>query len=196
VKTSPSAPRPRIRPTEWRFIEAENYFKLCADTDRAGLSVHAKFDEIDGVLHLFSLEVYREQGDVIADDMRSVALSELHAAARELIQRGESDGHPDLYGPPPAMPPPGWLTDFETRPRPGRAGRDKRTMAEFAARYLEHCKGTKPIQTLAAELGMSPSAVSSRVFNARSDGYLTSTDKGRPGGELTPMAKELLDGAS
>ena len=50
------------------------------------------------------------------------------------------------------------------------------------------------VAALAAELGKDPSQVSSLIHNARSKNLLTRGVKGRAGGEMTPLAKELLNG--
>jgi hypothetical protein len=80
-------------------------------------------------------------------------------------------------------------------PLPVRRRRPKQTMtplalARAARVYVE--AESNPTAAVQKVLGMSASTAAEWVRRARSDGLLTPTAKGRPGGELTPWARELL----
>jgi hypothetical protein len=90
--------------------------------------------------------------------------------------------------------------------RPGRAGREDAYYLIFAVAYIERlAEGSRrPIQDLAERppkaikgyvsdgLVASPATVRDIIHQARVRGLLTGSPPGRPGGELTPKAKDML----
>ena len=71
-----------------------------------------------------------------------------------------------------------------------------RTLATVAARYVQLARemGAQVNVRLAAELGLTPSQVRDRIYEARNAGLLTSAPgQGRPGGALTEKAEALLE---
>ncbi|MDZ7733984.1 MAG: hypothetical protein U5R31_13750 [Acidimicrobiia bacterium] len=88
----------------------------------------------------------------------------------------------------------GWLTEQ----RPGRAGRPDKFYAEWAKRYvdaLEESPGS-PVKYLVdnADEGefLTDKQVRGYLYQARKRGLLTEAPKGRPGGELTDKAKQMV----
>lgn len=85
--------------------------------------------------------------------------------------------------------------------RPGRRGRDPRSLAEIARAYVAACdRGSRsPIKDVADELARqgrkkSPASVSMDIHHCRygEPALLTPTQPGRPGGRLTAEAMRLL----
>jgi hypothetical protein len=90
--------------------------------------------------------------------------------------------------------------------RPGRAGRADAYYLAFAMAYVERlAEGSRrPVQDLAEHppkaikgyvsdgLVASPATVRDIIHQARVRGLLTGSPPGRPGGELTPKAKDML----
>ena len=83
-----------------------------------------------------------------------------------------------------------------TKTRPGRRGHDPAFYAEMAASYVKALRsGSRtPVRDLARELKYSEPQMRDLIHAARTHGMLTSAPPGRPGGELTPTAIELLGG--
>lgn len=63
-----------------------------------------------------------------------------------------------------------------------------------AQRYVESLTETNPIKTVSTMTGYSESQVRSHIAQARQRGLLTPTQRGRPGGQLTAKAHEILNG--
>ncbi len=84
----------------------------------------------------------------------------------------------------------------------GRRGRSDRFYAEIASAYVQLVSERNPIQQLREQLeheqGLHFAEATIRDFvnQARSRDLLTRSPKGRPGGELTPKALDLLRGAA
>jgi hypothetical protein len=82
-------------------------------------------------------------------------------------------------------------------PIPGRPGRDDLFYAQWARRYVKALEAAprSPIAHLVATSdnpGTTGDEIRARIRRARERELLTSTPKGRPGGELTDKAKALL----
>jgi hypothetical protein len=91
----------------------------------------------------------------------------------------------------------GWFQDVR---RPGRRGRADLDYAEWAKRYVEAMARNPraPIRQMVEDdatkgVHRTDDEVRAHVNKARDRGLLTRSDPGRPGGELTPKAKQLLD---
>jgi len=78
------------------------------------------------------------------------------------------------------------------RKRPGRRGRPDLYYAEFAAAYVNALSSPAPIVTLAKQQNLSVSTVRNTIHEARRRGLLTRPPPGRPGGELTEKAQNLI----
>ena len=82
--------------------------------------------------------------------------------------------------------------EVDKRTQPRRRGDLRR--AQIARRYVEllgQPENPKPI--LASELSLSINTVNSYLHQARERGLLTSDGRGRAGGQLTPLAHEILN---
>src|SRR5262249_23305666 len=85
----------------------------------------------------------------------------------------------------------------EVQPRPRPARRDARPdayyarLAAFYVRLVERGHG-RPTATLAARHGVKPAQMRDRIREARERGLLTYFHGGRPGGQLTARAREML----
>lgn len=121
--------------------------------------------------------------------LRSAATTDLQHKARQAIRQLEAPIGPGGQG---WMVPIGTTGDPERRPRGSRGTGDAR-LAQVAARYVDLClESRSPVKDLADELGLARNTASSYLFRARERGLLTSDERGRPGGELTPVARGLL----
>lgn len=79
------------------------------------------------------------------------------------------------------------------RKRPGRAKRGDRYYASAAAEYVELvATSATPLKALAERNRYSSSQTRNILSEARRRGFLTQAPAGRAGGELTPLARELL----
>lgn len=77
--------------------------------------------------------------------------------------------------------------------RVGRRGREDLYYAEVAAAYVDALGNTPHAAAHVASANhLSPSQLRNLLTAARKRGLLTDAPKGRPGGELTPLAKRLL----
>jgi hypothetical protein len=76
--------------------------------------------------------------------------------------------------------------------RPARAGHPDREYAELARRYVELVPGGRPITDLAAQLGRSRTTVRNLIAEARNRCFLTGSQHGKAGGQLTDKARRLL----
>lgn len=83
------------------------------------------------------------------------------------------------------------------RSRPGRRGRDDLFYATLAAEYDALCRGGSrtPTKDLAARHHLSTSQIGNLVHAARRKGFLSSGEKGQPGGVLTGKAERVIRGA-
>lgn len=79
--------------------------------------------------------------------------------------------------------------------RPGRAGRGDRDYAEVAEMYVSILAtgDLKPVETLAAEMFLSPSQIRNVLYEARRRGLLTKAAPGRAGGRLTDECRRILE---
>jgi hypothetical protein len=82
------------------------------------------------------------------------------------------------------------LTD-EPRRR-GRPPLSDLELARAARVYERAVKSGHPIERVSTELGVSEDTARKRIWTARDRGLLTDAPAGRPGGRLTPKARELL----
>ena len=108
--------------------------------------------------------------------------AELHQTARDVAPHGRRAGH-----------------QFADRAavfarRPGRAGRGDRDYAEVAAAYVSILAtgDLKPVETLAAQMVLSPSQIRNVLYEARRRALLTKAPPGRPGGQLTEKCHRVL----
>ena len=78
--------------------------------------------------------------------------------------------------------------------RPGRRGHSDLFYASIAARYVAAVRsGSRaPVEKVAADLKLTADHVRDLLGVARKRGLLTRAPKGKAGGELTDLAKELL----
>ncbi|SVB30906.1 uncharacterized protein METZ01_LOCUS183760, partial [marine metagenome] len=85
-----------------------------------------------------------------------------------------------------------WLS--VDRNRVGRAGRDDRYYAEWAAAYTQllNTGENKPAIRLAKDKYLSVSQVRTILGEASRRGLLTQAPRGQAGGSLTPLAKSIL----
>jgi hypothetical protein len=137
------------------------------------------------------------QGGITADTLRQVAEPDVHRrrAHEEIAQFGERllrrwPGY-DAFGPAGVLGRHGIRAeDFEA----GRLRLDDLFYAELAAAYADAVEAgnTRPIDTLAEEIGRSRNYVRDVIREARARGYLTKTASGRAGGRLTIKARKLL----
>lgn len=81
---------------------------------------------------------------------------------------------------------------FHKRRRPGRAGRPDIEYARIADLYVRALATPRPVVTLSRELHLSQSQVRNLLHAARRRGLLTAAPAGRPGGQLTEKARQLL----
>jgi hypothetical protein len=83
--------------------------------------------------------------------------------------------------------------DLSVNHRVGRRGRDDRFYARWAAEYAAALtRSGHPVAELSARHNLSASQVRNLVHACRKRGMLTAAPPGRPGGELTARATELL----
>ena len=76
--------------------------------------------------------------------------------------------------------------------RPTRAGRTPTYYAIWAARYVDFAGSPKPAKEMAARYGIAVKRAHQVVFRARELGLLTGGHQGKPGGQLSTSAKDLL----
>ena len=88
----------------------------------------------------------------------------------------------------------GWSEpDLTVGHRVGRAGRDDRFYARWAAEYAEALtRSGHPVAEMAERHDLSASQVRNLVHACRKRGMLTASPSGRAGGELTARAIDLL----
>ena len=78
--------------------------------------------------------------------------------------------------------------------RVGRRGRDDVYYARWAAAYVDAlARSPRPAADLAARHSLSASQIRNLMHACRRRGLLTASPPGRPGGELTPRAVQLLE---
>jgi len=85
---------------------------------------------------------------------------------------------------------------FHQTRRPGRAGRSDIHYARVADLYVRALGKPKPVVELSRELYVSQSQVRNMLHAARQRGLLTAAPLGRPGGQLTEKARQLLSSDS
>jgi hypothetical protein len=72
--------------------------------------------------------------------------------------------------------------------------RTDRWYADLAAAYVEAVDADKAYApTLAAQFSYTNASIRTAVNQARNLGFLTQTSRGRPGGELTAKARQVLE---
>lgn len=143
------------------------------------------------VVHEVTLLVTEDDASqtITSASFRSIPFGEITAAARSLasntagvISNAAQEQLDDLLQP--------WRQDARTT----GARRDDLAYAALSLRYvmLLGSGNSRPTDTLARDLGMSPITASQRLRECRQKGLLTATTAGRAGGELTPAAMALL----
>src|SRR5262245_9480507 len=82
--------------------------------------------------------------------------------------------------------------------RRGRLPRPNLFYAQLAAEYAALVKGfdRRPVSTIAKRLKLAQAKVRDMISAARKRGFLSRGQQGRPGGELTPAARTLLQQAA
>lgn len=124
-------------------------------------------------------------GEVTKDLLKRVPMSEITGAARRF--------HAGLREPPDRRPPKDWTRKLApSPPNPGRRGRPPIFWATWAQQYIEELHTPNVNEVLAKKYGGSPVGVRDLIYKARRLGYLTPTAPGKPGGELTDKALEVL----
>jgi len=99
--------------------------------------------------------------------------------------RAAASMHKQLFGDAP---------DLTVTTRVGRRGRDDGYYARWAAAYTEAlARSPRPVGDLAARHNLSASQIRNLIHACRRRGMLTASPPGRPGGELTPRAVQLLE---
>lgn len=126
----------------------------------------------DGEARLIELR-FSGKSNIDTTDLRSVSLTRL---AQLLDSNGDGATRPD----------PSLVSE-----RVGRAGRDDRYYAEWAAQYVQ-ADSRRPVADLAERYGLKSTQVGTIIQEARSRGLLPSTKQGRAGGLLTQKARLLL----
>jgi hypothetical protein len=168
-----------------------------APDGRWHLELDLWFRSVGGVVEISELAirpgVQHDPGGVVTADLRHIPLHQISTELLRNLRRGE--GPSGWEGSPlaPPQPPKGWATSLAKRP--GRTGKGDLHYARVAAAYVQLLDQPKPVVLLAKRLKLSPSQVRSILYEARRPrrGLLTNPPvKGRPGGELTPKAMELL----
>jgi hypothetical protein len=132
-----------------------------------------------------------DPGGLVTTDLRDIPLLDISREILAKLRTGEPpsgwEGSPFA----PTQPPKGWATNLAKRP--GAAGKSDLHYARVAA-YVQHLDQPKPVVLLAKKVKLKPSQVRSILYEARRRDLLTDPPvKGRPGGELTPKAWELLN---
>jgi len=124
------------------------------------------------------------EGGLTANVLRNLPIRKMQLAARTaaLVDR-------QLFGDARGLDK--WI---ESGPvRPGRTGRPAAFYALWAAEYVDAVAGSKsPVKDLATKHSMSAGQLRGLLNQARKRGLLTEASAGRPGGELTAKARELL----
>ena len=111
--------------------------------------------------------------------LRQLRTGDLIAALRVAARQQEQ-----LFGIPQDLPVP---------TRVGRRGRDDLYYARWAAAYADALADSpRPVAALAAAHNLSPSQIRNLIHACRRRGLLTASPPGRPGGDLTPRAVQLL----
>jgi hypothetical protein len=159
---------------EWRGYRFELTF-------RAGVLVGIKVAREDDALPLTRTTLQR------------VSLGELERAVRAKIaavvaQFGEDNPGRDMF--------PDAAQWRETPAARARADRDDVKLAELAREYVKRIGERAPARILARDLDYAEKSISKLIRRARVRGLLTSTTKGRAGGQLTPRALVLLGEAA
>jgi hypothetical protein len=86
------------------------------------------------------------------------------------------------------------IPDLNVSHRAGRAGRDDLYYAEWAAEYVAALsRSSRPVREMARKHGKPLQTMTNLVKKCRDKEMLTPTTQGRPGGQLTERAKELLE---
>lgn len=149
-----------------------------------GVAEVAKLSIEPGVAHA--------PGGIATTDLRAIPLLEISRALLEQLRANEPEwGWDDsVYAPRPT--PRGWAQSLAKRP--GRHGKPHHYYARVAADYVELLGQPKPLIALAKQYGpLTTSQLRSILYEARRRGLLTDPPlKGRPGGELTLKALDIL----
>lgn len=125
--------------------------------------------------------------------LRNVPLIEQTEAVRELLRKveatvGDAEVNESIRR---------IRKTIEDMPNPGRAGRPNEFYLWVSLVYAHLAKwGDKPIQELADKVGVSAASVKTWVRAARNAGMLSEASESRPGGQLTPRARRLLEGVT
>lgn len=143
-----------------------------------------------------------EPGPLVVRDFGRPPLLKLEQAAREwlgwLVEQGDrfAGALDRLPGARPRTPSGPAIEDVVSiSTRPGRKGHDPLMLALVARSYVAGVLGghRKVVAQMAEAQGVSPATVQGWLNTARNRGFLTRAPAGRPGGELTDEAKELLE---
>jgi hypothetical protein len=122
---------------------------------------------------------------VTVEAIRAVRLGKIQGEVSEIIAREEKLGRL-----------PARLADgFRRVPRPGRRERPRQEYAAFAAEYEQLLGSPTPIKELARRHHISESSARAILNRARHHNLLTRSPPGRAGGELTELARQLLNEA-
>lgn len=169
-------------------------YRAAADVDEgfSATLVHHRFPgvqfvvTIDKARRLVGFQAHHTvPGEMLtARQLRSVPVGELHDYAvgqlRVVVSRSRSMS--------------GWADTFTAEHHPGRQGRPDAFYAALSASYVERlaAESRAPIRDLADAAGLSSSQVRNLLYEARRRELLSTSPKGRAGGELTEKAKRLL----
>jgi hypothetical protein len=159
------------------------------------LSLLVWIRSVEGVIEIAQLSVMpgsaHDPGGLVTTDLRDIPLLDISREILAKLRTGEPpsgwEGSPFA----PTQPPKGWATNLAKRP--GAAGKSDLHYARVAAAYVHLLDQPKPVVLLAKKVKLKPSQVRSILYEARRRDLLTDPPvKGRPGGELTPKAREIL----
>ena len=148
-----------------------------------------------GVIEIAQLSIApgfaHPEGGLVTTDLRDIPLLDISREILAQLRTGEPPwGYEDAVFAIP-QPPKGWATNLAKRP--GRTGKGDVHYARAAAAYVGILDQPKPVVMLAKKLKLKPSQVRSTLYEARRRDLLTAPPvDGRPGGELTPKALDLL----
>ena len=121
-------------------------------------------------------------GGITRDVVRAVSVAELVVAVRRAAEQWQAFGFP-----------PPEVDAYAMSRRPGPRGRDDLHYARWAALYVAAlARSTTPVAKLAGQHNISTSRIRNILHAARRRGLLTEAPPGRPGGELTERARQLL----
>lgn len=211
-KTGERGPATSHDPIAWTESSGALWVREPLDT---GWSVAYRYVVVDGSLAVAQVIVYPEGlefppnaadplgpdvvpgGGLTARTLRKLTVSDAQALAQ--LALSQSDGDPGWRGVFQALLDDAFapLVDGGRSRSPRRRGEARlRSLALVAARYVHLARqsGAQVNVRLAAELGVTPSQVRDRIYEARHADLLTSAPgQGRPGGALTKRAEALLE---